>query len=374
MEKVVIFTAYAFSLTQFRGNLIKEMISRGHSVHAVAPDFTSEIRRDLAKWGVTCHDSKLNRTGLNLFSDMKAVFETYKLLRSLKPDCLLAYNAKAIIYGTVCGFFARVKHRVAMVEGLGTIFVEGSAKFSFKKFSQRKIISQMYKLALALAHRSVFLNQDDIDFFHGENILCAQKATLLGGIGVDLDQWQARTPVGSPITFVMAARLLKEKGVEDYVEAARLVKAAHRDARFILLGGLDQNPTSFQAGDVQRWVDEGVVEWPGHVPVLEWLYQSSVFVLPSYYREGVPRSSQEALAVGLPLITTDSVGCRDTVIDGENGYLVPIKDPVALAEKMMCFVQNPESTIEMGRKSRELAESKFSEKVKIAYQLEILRC
>ncbi|MDC0042593.1 glycosyltransferase [Paracoccaceae bacterium] len=177
-----------------------------------------------------------------------------------------------------------------------------------------------------------------------------------------------------PVTFIMSARLLREKGVEVYADAARQVKLLHPSTRFILLGGLDLNPSSLTLDEVNEWVSEGFLEWPGHVSVLEWLAVSSVFVLPSYYREGVPRSSQEALAMGLPIITTDSVGCRETVIDGINGYLVPIKSVDSLVHKMLAFVNNPTLINKMGKCSRQIAESKFSEEEKISMQLDILDC
>jgi glycosyltransferase involved in cell wall biosynthesis len=374
MKTIVIFTTYAFSLTQFRGNLIKELVSRSHKVHAVAPDLTPEIRNQLIDLGVTCHDSNFERTGTNFIKDIRASFHFFYLLKRLKPDCLFAYNIKPIIYGTICGFLSGVNHRVAMIEGLGSVFADYDKKFSLRKWLKIAAVSKMYKISLSMAHETVFLNQDDLDYFNNKSILSSSKAILLGGIGVDLNEWAEKTPAHNPITFIMTARLLREKGVEDYVEAARLVKSLHPNIRFILLGGLDLNPTSLSANDVNNWVEEGIIEWPGHVQVIDWLSKASVFVLPSFYREGIPRSSQEALAIGLPIITTDSVGCRETVIDGVNGYLVPIKNAAKLAEKMMLFIDNPDTIFIMGKKSRELAELRFSEDKKISAQLDILKC
>lgn len=374
MKTIVIFTTYAFSLTQFRANLIKELVAKSHRVHAIAPNISPEIHKKLTELGAICHDSSFERTGVNFIKDFKASLHIFFLLKRLKPDCLLSYNIKPIIYGTICGFMAGINHRVAMIEGLGSVFADHDSNFSMKKRLKVALVSKMYKVSLFMAHKIVFLNQDDLDFFNEKSIITLSKSTLLGGIGVDLDEWVEKTPVKNPITFIMTARLLKEKGVEDYVDAARIVKALHPNTRFILLGDLDLNPTSLKLEEVNKWVEEGIIEWPGHVPVFDWLSLASVFVLPSYYREGVPRSSQEALAVGLPIITTDSVGCKETVVDGINGYLVPIKNPEILAKKMMKFIHDPDSLIVMGEKSRELAELNFSEKKKIATQLEILKC
>ena len=156
----------------------------------------------------------------------------------------------------------------------------------------------------------------------------------------------------------LVAHLLREKWVEDYAAAARLVKQQHPQARFILLGGLDENPGSITQAEVQTWVDEGVLEWPGHSAVPPWLAQTSVFVLPSY-REGVPASTQEAMAMGRAIITTDVPGCRETVVDGDNGFLVPVRDPQALAQAMLRFINQPELIARMGVRSRQMAEEKF---------------
>ena len=164
--------------------------------------------------------------------------------------------------------------------------------------------------------------------------------------------------VSPPITFLLAARLLREKGIVEYAEAARIVKSKYPDTRFILLGSVDPNPGSLNAEEVSKWVTERLLEWPGHVPVKSWMTQASVYVLPSY-REGVPRSTQEAMAMGRAVITTDAPGCRETVVDGLNGFLVPVRDSVALAEAMMRFIKQPALIETMGKASRMLAEERF---------------
>ncbi|HEX4297809.1 MAG TPA: glycosyltransferase family 4 protein, partial [Devosia sp.] len=181
----------------------------------------------------------------------------------------------------------------------------------------------------------------------------------VAGTGVDLAQWVALPPVTAPLTFTLAARLIREKGIEDFVEAARRIRRDDPRVRFVLLGGIDDNPGAIGRQAVQSWVDEGVVEWPGHVDVRRWLAETSVFVLPSVYREGVPRSIQEAMATGRAIITTDSPGCRETVVDGQNGFLVPPRDVAALAAAMQRFVATPDLVARMGRESRQLAEARF---------------
>jgi glycosyltransferase involved in cell wall biosynthesis len=153
---------------------------------------------------------------------------------------------------------------------------------------------------------------------------------------------------------------LREKGIGDFASAARVVKQRYPDTRFILLGGFDGSKRSIDESEVFGWMREGILEWHGHVPVKSWLEQSSVFVLPSFYREGVPASTQEALATGRPIITTDLPGCRETVIDGKNGFLVPDRQPSVLADKMCIFIEQPCLIAEMGRKSRLIAEERFN--------------
>ena len=370
-KTVVIFTTDAFSLTNFRGKLIEELVAQSHDVHTIAPDFTADIKLSIRHLGATPHDCDFNRVGTSIIDDLKSSLQLFFLLRKIKPDCILSYFVKPVIYGTICAFIAGVKHRVSLIEGLGSSF---SSQVKNKRWGRRILISLMYKISLIFAHKIVFLNQDDIHEFHSRKILNKKRASLLGGIGVDLKEWVNERPVTSPITFTMSARLLREKGVLVFADAARQVKALYPNARFVLLGALDANPDSLTESEIQSWVEQKILEWPGHVSVRPWLARTSVFVLPSYYREGIPRSSQEALAMGLPIITTNSVGCKETVVDGYNGYLVPIKNSEALAQKMIVFLENSDGIVTMGANSRALAELKFSEEEKIKLQLDYLKC
>jgi glycosyltransferase involved in cell wall biosynthesis len=204
-----------------------------------------------------------------------------------------------------------------------------------------------------------FLNQDDLKEFVSKGLVPKEKAFLLGPIGVDLERFRPVPPVKSPVTFLFAGRLLREKGVLEFVEAARRIKAKYPETRFIVLGGLDTNPGAISGKEVEGWVKEGLIEWPGHVAdVRTYLAQASVFVLPSY-REGVPRSIQEAMAMARPIITTDAPGCRETVIPSVNGFLVPVRNVDALVSTMERFINEPELIERMGKESRRIAEERF---------------
>ena len=300
----------------------------------------------------------MSRTGMNPLVDLLNTWRLMRLLKELRPDVTLGYTIKPVIFGTIAAKLAGVPHRFAMVEGLGYVFTPGAEDFSFKRRVLKHLVLWLYRIGMAQADKVIFLNPDDPAELVAERVLPSEKCFLLGGIGVDLAQWTMHSPVLTPVTFLLVARLLREKGVADYAAAARLVKQQHPQARFILLGGLDENPGSITQTEVQAWVDEGLMEWPGHTAVPPWLAQTSVFVLPSY-REGVPASTQEAMAMGRAIITTDVPGCRETVVDGENGFLVPVRDPQALAQAMCQFIEQPELIARMGARSRQLAEEKY---------------
>lgn len=359
-QKLALISNNAFSLYNFRGDLIEDMIAQGIEVYAIAPDYNPDIRSKIVALGAIPVDYRLNRASLSFLDDMQSCYSLFHTLRRIKPDITLSYFMKPVIYGSIIAALLGIKKRYALVEGLGFVYQDGTHKTIKMRFI-RTIADRLYALAFALSNKVFFLNEQDINTFTHNKLMDRAKAINLHGIGVDLDKFSPSVIVRKPITFLLMARLLRQKGVTEYATAARIVKLASPDTRFLLLGATDPNPNSLTAAEVQAWVDEGIIEWPGNViDVRNFIRQSSVYVLPSYYREGVPRSSQEAMAMGRAVITTDHVGCRETVIDGVTGFLVPVRDAEALAEAMMQFVINPNLLISMGAKSRELAEARFN--------------
>lgn len=360
-KRLALITSQAFSLANFRGTLIQTLTARGVEVLALAPDYDVETRAAVEAFGATPVDYPGTRTGMNPLRDVANTIRLARLLQRLRVDATLAYFIKPVIYGTIAAWLVRVPRRFAMIEGLGYVFIGSAERHGSARRALRWLVTKLYRFALARAEKVFFLNDDDIAEFVGSGLVDQSKAAKLGAIGVDLTAWQPQPPVLEPITFVMTARLLREKGVVEYADAARLVKAKHPQARFILLGALDSNPGVIAHEEVKRWVSDGLLEWPGHVPVRPWLAQSSVYVLPSY-REGVPRGTQEAMAMARPVITTDVPGCRETVRDGVNGFLIPARDSQALAAAMMRFVEKPDLIVTMGQASRAMAEEKFDAK------------
>ncbi|MDW8107247.1 MAG: glycosyltransferase family 4 protein [Armatimonadota bacterium] len=358
-KRVVFIAPYAPSIVSFRGALIRELVQRGHIVYVLAPDYTPAIRAAVQQLDAVPIDYPLDRTGMSVYRDLRTLLSLTQRLKRLKPDVVIPYNIKPVIYGTLAARWARCSQRVALIEGLGYAF---TASHTLKQKAVRLLVKWLYRLALRYAHKVIFLNPDDQQEFLQGRIADAEKTVVLGGIGVDLREWQPAPPVLEPVTFTLAARLLREKGVAEFAQAARVIKQRSPNARFLLLGGLDTNPGALTEAEVRAWVAEGILEWLGHVSdVRPYIAQTSVYVLPSY-REGVPRSTQEAMAMARPVITTDAPGCRETVIDGVNGFLVPPRDVRALAQAMERFIQRPELIITMGQASRKLAEERFDAK------------
>lgn len=347
----------ASTLTNFRLPLIADIVARGHTVYAMAPDYTAEARGQISAVGAEPVDFRLARTGLNPLADWRDGQALRGVLQRLQLDSVLCYGIKPAIYGTLAAARAGIPARHVLITGLGYAFADQTSH-SLKRRLVGAAARWLYRYALARA-RTVFMqNPDDTREFVAAGTVAADKVVTVNGTGVELDKWPPSPPVTEPVTFLLAARMLRDKGVLEFIHAAWRVKEASPKARFVLIGATDSNPEAIPAAQLKAWVETGVVEWPGHVDMRSWLAQTSVFVLPSY-REGVPRSTQEAMAMGRPIITTDVPGCRETVIDGVNGFMVPARDTDALAAAMQRFIDDQGLIASMGQRSRELAERRF---------------
>lgn len=364
--KIALLGTVVSSVLNFRMDLIKSLCERGHSVYVFCVDYDDLLKNEIKEAGAIPVEYELSRAGMNPLKDIQDAWSLSKILKDISPDVVLSYFVKPVIFGTVAAKLAGVRRRVGMLEGLGYVFTELPSGLGGKQAFLRKIQILLYRLALPWLDRLIFLNPDDpVDLLERNGLRVADVA-VLGGIGVNLKKYAYVMPnIDVPTCFIFVGRLLAEKGINEYVAAAKKVKSLHPETRFVVLGGLDEeNPGGLSRLELDDLIASGVVEYPGYVSsVGQWLADASVFVLPSY-REGVPCSTQEAMAVGRAVITTDVPGCRETVIDGVNGYLVPRWDADALAQKMLCFVREPSLVVQMGKESRKIAEHRFdAEKV-----------
>lgn len=345
------------TLIRFRADLVREMVNTGHTVYAFAPGYTKEDEEHVRKMGAIPVNYPLDRIGINPFKELKQIRLFRHLFKEHRIDTVFCYFVKPVIYGSIAAKQAGITEIYSMLGGLGYLFTNDSKNgSSLKQNLLRMITKPLFKYALAQNKTVFFQNPDDRKEFVKRNLVSVEKTKRIYGSGVDTRQFVYSQPVVDPVTFIATGRLLEEKGVREYAVAARIVKASYPSVRCILLGGFDENPGSLEEREVQRWTEEGIIEWPGKVEnVKEWLQESSVFVLPSY-REGTPRSTLEALATGRPVITTDVPGCRETVEEGVNGFLVPPRNAKVLAEKMIFMIENLGIIEQMGRESRRIAE------------------
>lgn len=345
---------YADSLITFRGSLMAALAESGVSVTAIAPDIASSMEARLRVTGVVPASVPMQRTGMNPAHDIAYAVRLYGLLRKLETEVMLAYTVKPVIYGTLAAWLARVPRRYALVTGLGYAFTGD------RKGLVKRIVSVLYRFALARAHKVFFQNPDDERLFRQLGILPpAVPSVVVNGSGVDVGAYAFQPMVSSRPVFLMIGRLLGDKGVREYAEAARRVRERFPEAHFQLAGWIDANPDAISQSELDVWVADSCIEFLGKLDdVRPAIAESTVYVLPSY-REGTPRTVLEAMAMGRPIITTDAPGCRETVIDGDNGFLVPVQSVDALVEAMLKFIEDPTLAQRMGRRSRQIAEDKY---------------
>jgi len=354
LARILIVSHYARSLLNFRSELIQTLAKLGHEVIALGPE--PGFEEELKALGACYVQIPLARTGLNPFQDFRTFFRLLVEMRKREPDIVFSYAIKPVIYASLAAWLTRVPAVYSMITGLGSVFVGEGGRYIFLE----RLVKLLYRAALRANRVVFFQNPDDLLLFKEKCLLPSDsKAVLVNGSGVNVERFSYVEPPVKLLSFLLIARLIWHKGIREYVEAARLLKSRYPEVSFKMLGPLDTNPSAIEKKEVEAWVAEGVIEYLEETDdVRPYLAACSVYVLPSY-REGTPRSVLEAMALGRPVITTDVPGCRETVEEGVNGFLVPAKDSVALADAMEKFILNPEMIVEMGRKSREIAVKKY---------------
>jgi glycosyltransferase involved in cell wall biosynthesis len=361
--KILLVSRCSWTLHNFRAGLMRVLLERGDKViggGAAGDGYETKIEAQ----GVTFHPLPVDKKGINPLADLGLFLELYRWYRSERPDVVHHFTIKPVIYGSLAARLAGVPKVVNTVTGLGYVFTDGRRPWL------RHLVEGLYRWSLRSAQFTFFQNRDDRQLFLDRGLVDPDKTTVLPGSGVDLTRFTPCPSQGNT-SFIMVARLIRDKGVAEFVEAARLVRRSHPEARFRLLGGRDErNPATISPEELDSW--QADVEWLGEVEdVRPFLAAADVAVLPSYYREGVPRSLLEAAAMAKPIITTGAVGCRETVDEGVNGLLVPVRDVKALAEAMVWMIEHPEVCRQMGQASRAKVEREFDERSVVSRTLEV---
>lgn len=358
--KLLIAINTSWNIVNFRTGLIRGLIAKGYDVVVAAPRdrFSDEIT---PRTGARFVELPMRGHGRSPTEDAALLTRFVALMRRERPAAFLGFTVKPNVFGSLAAQLCGVP-RVNNIAGLGSVFNERGAT--------AKIVVLLYRIALRGAHRVFFQNDDDLSLFVARRIVRRAQTALLPGSGVDTARFvpgdRPLPAADAPFTFLLIARLLREKGVAELVEAARIVRAAHPRIRVQILGPVDAaNPASIPRAQLDQWAAAGDIEYLGTADdVRPFLAAADCFVLPSYYREGTPRALLEAAAMAKPIITTDMPGCRDVVDPGSNGFLVPPRDVQALAERMAEMAAAPAEVVEaMGRASRRKAEGDFDERI-----------
>ena len=352
--KIIVIGTLPSSLTNFRGDLLVTLCEQGHEVFAMASNAVSKEREMLKNLGVQYIDYPVSRSGTKPVDDIRTLFYLIKTFNKIQPDLVLSYTIKPIIWGGLAARFSGVNNFYALVTGLGFAFQKGS----FFKYLLMLAVKGLYRSSLKHSKGVIFQNQDNKQVFIDNNLVKTNLCSLVNGSGVDLSHFE-KIKLTNEKSFLLIARLLGDKGIREYVQAAKIVKSKYPDAIFNLVGPEDPSPDGIPLKEVNTWHDEGTINYHGGTDdVRPYLDQSNIFVLPSYH-EGMPRTVLEAMAMGRPILTTNVPGCKETVVNGENGWLVEKANVDQLAEKMIWFIENQQEWQRMGDASHKVATEKF---------------
>lgn len=347
--KILLICLTSNQIVTFRKSLIERFQSDGHDVYAIT--FDDEQRELVESRGVKLFCVNGSNRSLNPFKILTLRKEYQKIIEEVNPDIVFTFMLKPNIFGVRAAKKAGVNKIFSMVEGAGDVFINNGIKWKMIRY----VICKMYRRSFRYSNKVVFLNNDDKAEFIARKLVKEEQCEIVSGIGVDLERFEYR-PMKNDRTFIMIARMLRTKGVLEYCKAARIVKQQYPDAVFNYLGA----EGTLKVSDIQEYIDDGIINYLGTTKdVRPYFEDARVNVLPSY-REGFGLVNAEAGAIGRPTITCDTVGSRDTVTNGYNGFLVNVGDYEALAEKIIWCIEHPDEVEEMGKNSRKMAEEKFN--------------
>lgn len=346
-----------YQLVSHRRDVVMAALKEGYDVTVVAEN--TGYREEIEKLGARFIDLPINRVGKNPFEELKTLRFLYRLYKKEKPDIVHHVSMKVVLWGGLAAKLAKVPGIVNAINGLGVFFESGEVDTLIKRiFVEIVRFSHWRKNVL-----TIFQNNEDCEFFVNRRLIKQDQTRRINGSGVNLDDFAfSSLPQGEPLKLLFTSRMVEEKGVLDIIKAANILRPKYENRIcFLLCGLLETNPKAIKKERLDRECDGKYIQYLGQRnDIKELLIESSIVLLPSYYREGIPKSLIEATAIGRPIITTDWIGCRETVVDGLNGFLIPIKSPQILAEKISILIDNEELRATMGRESRKIAMAKFS--------------
>lgn len=351
--KIIVLASHTGSIFWFRIDMIKAFINRGHQVVAMGPESETKWKVKFLDEGIEYIQYRVNRNSLNPLDDVCTYYDLKKHFKRIKPDKIFACQAKSIVYGALAARVIETEF-YSLIGGLGSIFRGEGYKNKFL----RNIINVLYYIASKKSEKVFFQNTDDVKLLVQDKIVDLKKVVMLNGSGVNLKKFFPREYPTHP-SFLFIGRLIKDKGILEYLEACRRIKQVYPYVRCLLVGPYDTNPSAINEDILSKYIDDGTIEYFGEqADVRPFIEQCTTYVLPSYH-EGTPKTVLEAMAMGRSIITTDAPGCRETVKNNENGYLVPVGDVGAIVDRMSYLIEHPQESRVMGRKSAEIAMNKY---------------
>lgn len=352
-KSIVVLSSHTPSLFRFRIDMMREFARRGYAVYALANEPEAQWTDRFKENDMVYQEISVDRNGVNPFQDKKTLDSIKEKLAVIKPAKIFTFQAKTVIYGALAANALGMTEVYPLVAGIGSVFLSDSVKTR----AVRSVMVSLYKRSMKKCPVVFFQNQDDEQVFRKHGIVKEQKVVMLHGSGVNTEKFR-RSPLPDQPAFLCISRLIRDKGVYEYLEACRRIKTEYPAIRCLLVGPYDTNPSALKAEELQPFIDAGIEYCGEQDDVRPFIEQCSVFILPSY-REGTPKANLEAMACGRAVITTDAPGCKETVVDGKNGFLVPVRDVDAVYTKMKWFIENPAAAEEMGSEGRKMVEKTF---------------
>ncbi|MEA2099573.1 MAG: glycosyltransferase family 4 protein [Campylobacterota bacterium] len=365
MKKILLVSNASWSMVKFRYGLMKSLVENNYKVYVVSP--IDEYSKEIEEIGCEYIDIKIDNNGSNPFNDLKLVYDLYEIYKKIKPNLIIHYTIKPNIYGSFATMLSGCKS-ISIIPGLGYTFIN-------ENFTS-KIAKVLYKIALKIPEQVWFINKDDIDEFINRKLIDKSKIELINGEGVNIDKFKSfnANKQTDKLVFLMIARVLKDKGIYEYIEAIKIVKLKYSNIEFWLMGQASNNPTAVREDEINSWVNLKYINYFGSVAnVVDYINKSDCVVLPSY-REGLSMSLMESASMSKPIITSNITGCKEVVDDRVNGYLCEVKNAIDLASKIEMMINlSQDERLAMGRAGREKIIREFDERIVIEKYLKTIK-